>query len=78
DEFLDVFDTEVQFKDGTVGQLYRVAAVAGTNDGKRPTFVAFDETHEWTGNKKRVHLVLSNGIAKRSDCWGLEITTAGA
>lgn len=78
DEFIDVFEAEAQFKDGTVGSLYRVAAVAGTNDGRRPTFAALDETHEWVGNKKRVHLVLTNGLAKRADSWSLEITTAGA
>jgi hypothetical protein len=34
--------------------------------------------HEWTGNKERVHLVLSNGRAKRADSWELNISTAGA
>jgi len=76
-EYIDAFDTEMQFKDGSVGALYRVAAVAGTNDGKRPTFAACDETHEWTGNKKRVHLVIKGGVYKRTDAWILEITTAG-
>jgi len=78
EEFIEVFETEMQFKDGTIGTLYRVAAVAGTNDGRRPTFAALDETHEWVGNKKRVHLVIKGGIYKRSDAWMLEITTAGA
>lgn len=78
DDYIEVFEGEAQFRDGTVGTATRVAAVAGTNDGKRPTFVACDETHEWVGNKKRVHLVLKGGIHKRADAWMLEITTAGA
>lgn len=72
----DVFDTEIMPKKGT-GRMYRVAAVAGTNDGRRPTFLLSDELHEWTGNKERVHLVLSNGRAKRADAWELSISTAG-
>jgi len=78
DDFIEVFEGEAQFKDGTVGTAQRVAAVAGTNDGRRPTFAALDETHEWVGNKKRVHLILKGGIHKRADAWMLEITTAGA
>jgi phage terminase large subunit-like protein len=72
----EVFDTEILPKQGP-GRLYRVAAAAGTNDGKRPTFFVADELHEWTGNKERVHLVLSNGRAKRNDAWELGISTAG-
>ena len=78
DDYIEVFETEMQFKDGSVGTLYRVAAVAGTNDGRRPTFAALDETHEWIGNKKRVHLIIKGGVYKRTDAWILEITTAGA
>jgi phage terminase large subunit-like protein len=76
DGFFDCFDKEIQFKDGP-GLLVRVPAVAGANDGLRPTFVAADETHEWTGSKQRVHLVLENGLAKRAGAWSLSITTAG-
>lgn len=75
-DYFDVFDTEILEKGGP-GKMYRVAAVAGTNDGGRPTFFPADELHEWTGNKERVHLVLSNGRAKRADSWELSITTAG-
>ena len=74
--FFETFDREIQRKDGP-GVLVRVPAVAGANDGLRPTFCAFDETHEWTGTKQRVHLVLENGLAKRADSWSLSITTAG-
>ncbi|MFQ5705541.1 MAG: terminase large subunit domain-containing protein [Gemmatimonadales bacterium] len=75
-DYFDVFDTEILPKDGP-GRMYRVAAVAGTNDGRRPTFFLADEVHEWEGKKERVHLVLSNGLAKREDSWGLSISTAG-
>jgi phage terminase large subunit-like protein len=72
----ETFDKEIQLK-ARSGVLVRVPAVAGTNDGLRPTFVVADETHEWTGSKARVHLVLENGLAKRQDAWSLSITTAG-
>lgn len=75
--FLSTFDTEILFKDGRPGRLYRVAAAAGTNDGKKPTFVGFDELHEFLGSRSRVHTVLSNGVAKRKDAWECIITTAG-
>lgn len=75
-QFFETFDREIQRKDGS-GVLVRVPAVAGANDGLRPTFCAFDETHEWTGGKQRVHLVLENGLSKRADAWSLSITTAG-
>ena len=74
---LEVFDTEILRTDAP-GRLYRVAAAAGTNDGRRPTCVIADELHEWVGNKGRVHLVLANGLAKRDQSLELAITTAGA
>jgi phage terminase large subunit-like protein len=77
-DYIDVFETEMQFKDGTVGRLYRVAAVQGANDGRLPSFAVCDETHEWIANKKRVHVVLKGGVYKRDGAWMLEITTAGA
>lgn len=75
-EHFEVYETEILPKQRP-GRLYRVAAVAGTNDGRRPTFFLSDELHEWSGKKERVHLVLSNGRAKRADAWELAITTAG-
>lgn len=75
-DFFEPYDTEILLKDDP-GQIYRVAAVAGTNDGRRPTFFLADEVHEWLGKKERVHLVLSNGRAKRADAWELSISTAG-
>ncbi len=75
-ELVEAYDTEVLLR-GRPGRMYRVAAVAGTNEGLRPTFFAADELHEWVGNKARVHLVIGNGLAKRRDSWELGITTAG-
>lgn len=76
---LEAFETEILPRDitGRDGSIYKVAAVAGTNDGRRPTFFVADEVHEWEGKKERVHLVLSNGRAKRADAWELSISTAG-
>src|SRR5579859_5723856 len=74
--YLEVFEKEILRKDAP-GRIYRVAAVAGTNDGGRHTFRVADEVHEWEGSKERVHLVLSNGLLKRKDSWALDISTAG-
>lgn len=73
---LDVYEKQILRKDGT-GRIYKVAAVAGTNDGRRPTSVSIDELHEWTGNKERVYLVLTNGLTKRADSFEMNISTAG-
>lgn len=73
----EIYETEILRADGP-GRMFRVAAVAGTNDGLKPTFFVCDEVHEWLGNKERVHLVISNGLAKRRDSWELNISTAGS
>jgi phage terminase large subunit-like protein len=73
--FVEVYETEILIKDRP-GRMYRIAAVAGTNDGPRPTFAAFDEIHELLGNKARVHLVITNGLVKRKGRW-LGTSTAG-
>jgi phage terminase large subunit-like protein len=70
------YDLEVLIK-GKPGKAQRVCAEAGVNDGVRPTAVIFDELHEFTGRKERVHLVLANGTAKRSESLQLNISTAG-
>jgi phage terminase large subunit-like protein len=74
--FCEVYDTEILLK-GRPGRFFRVAAVAGTNDGGKPSFLAGDELHEWTGRKERVHLILSGNVAKRTEAWELDISTAG-
>ena len=76
-KLFEVYDTEILIKDRP-GRMYRVAAAAGTNDGGRPTCFIADELHEWTGNKERVHLVLSNSLAKRQEALELNISTAGS
>jgi phage terminase large subunit-like protein len=76
-DYFEVYDTEILIKERP-GRMFRVAAAAGTNDGLRPTFFAADEVHEWIGSKARVHLVISNGLAKRRGSWRLDISTAGA
>ena len=55
------------------------AAVAGTNDGLRPTFVVMDETHEWTGSKQRVAMgeAKVESIASRAPAaWAMRATAA--
>jgi phage terminase large subunit-like protein len=48
------------------GRLYRVAAVAGTNEGGLPSAVLCDEVHEWIGeSRERVWTVMSKGARKR-------------
>jgi len=75
--YLEAFDTEILLRNAP-GRAFRVAAAAGTNDGGRPTVFAADELHEWTGNKARVFLVITNSIAKRKDGLVLMISTAGS
>jgi phage terminase large subunit-like protein len=75
-DYFDVFEREIQLK-GESGKMIRVASVSGTNDGLLPSFFAADEVHEWTGSKRRVHLVIENGLAKREGSWSCSITTAG-
>ena len=64
--YIEAYDTELMFRDGRPGRMYRVAAEAGTQDGGLPTLFLADEVHEWTGKKARVHLVISNGLTKRT------------
>ncbi|MGO8770094.1 terminase TerL endonuclease subunit [Mycobacterium sp.] len=71
------FEGEIQVKDGP-GRAYKICAVAGTNDGQRPSTFLADEIHEWVGgNKERVHLVISNGATKRDGSLVLNTTTPG-
>lgn len=75
--FLKCFEGEIVRADGLPGRLYKVAAEAGTNEGRRPTCAIFDELHEWEGRLERVYSVLTNNTAKRPDSWALAISTAG-
>lgn len=87
--FFEVYDTEIKFKDGRPGRIFRVAAVAGTNEGGLPTLFVCDELHEWgppsTGgekaNKARVKTVIGKSTRKRRTPRGsgriLSLSTAG-
>ncbi|UBU10021.1 terminase large subunit domain-containing protein [Nonomuraea gerenzanensis] len=74
---VDTYDTEILVRSGP-GRSYRVAAVAGTNDGQRPSSMGADEIHEWLGPKERVHLVLVNGMSKRANSLVVNTTTPGS
>lgn len=74
---LEAFDTEIQII-GRPGRMFRVAAVAGTNDGGLPTLFVADEVHEWQGDaRERVHLVIGNSLAKRRNGRELNLSTPG-
>ena len=75
--FVECFDAEIQLRpEHGSGSLYRVAAVAGTNDGGLPTCGFFDEIHEFADSRKqRVHLILSQGGDKRFGYQEVNITT---
>ena len=73
---LEPFEAEIQVRTGP-GRAYKVAAIAGTNDGQRPTLFVADEIHEWLGNRARTHLVIANGCSKRQGSLQLNLTTPG-
>ena len=75
-QVMTAFESEIQVNNAP-SRAYKIAAVAGTNDGQRPSTFLADEIHEWTGNKERVHLVLSNGCAKRDGSLAINTTTPG-
>ncbi len=75
--FVEAYENEILVKNGP-GRAYRVAAMAGTNDGQRPSSLAADEIHEWSGNKERVHLVLVNGMSKRGNSMVVNTSTPGS
>lgn len=82
--FFEVYDTQIKFADGRPGRIFRVAAVAGTNEGGLPTFFVGDELHEWgaPGDRKaRVHTVIGKSTRKRRTARGSgrigNLSTAG-
>lgn len=76
--YFDLFDAEIVRKDGP-GRIRRIAANYSTAEGLRPTAAIFDEVHEFTSPQtKRTHLVVSNGLVKRTNGLELNITTAGS
>ncbi|MFI6883380.1 terminase TerL endonuclease subunit [Streptosporangium canum] len=82
--FFAVYEKRIQFRDGRPGEIRRVAAVAGTNEGGLPHLFICDEVHEWGdvgSNKARVHTVISKSTNKRNTQRGcgrvLNLSTAG-
>lgn len=82
--FFEVYDTEIKFADGRPGRMYRIAAVAGTNEGGLPTLFVRDELHEWGeagGTKARVATVVGKSTRKRRTKRGcgriISLSTAG-
>ena len=82
--YFNVYDTEITFADGRPGRMFRVAAVAGTNEGGLPSLFICDELHEWgaPGSRKaRIHTVIGKSTLKRRTPRGsgrvLRISTAG-
>lgn len=82
--FFEVYDTEIKFADGRPGRIFRIAAVAGTNEGGLPTLFVCDELHEWGdvgGNKARVKTVVGKSTRKRRTPHGsgriISLSTAG-
>ena len=75
--YADLMERKIALKDNPQAVILRVPCVAGVNDGMRPSMAIFDEVHEMTGNKERAHLVISNGLRKRQNTMGINITTAG-
>lgn len=80
----NVYDTEITFVDNRPGRMYRVAAVAGTNEGGLPSLFIADELHEWGdigSPKARLHLVIGKSTKKRRTPHGagrrLDLSTAG-
>lgn len=73
-----VWDREIEVPSLPGAKLVRVAAVAGTNDGKNIHAVICDELHEWKpGKGEQVWNVLTNGTGARDQPMVLQITTAG-
>lgn len=80
----EVYDTQIKRSDGAPGKIFRVAAVAGTNEGGLPTLFIRDELHEWgdVGDRKaRVATVIGKSTKKRRTRRGagriISLSTAG-
>lgn len=79
--FTTVQDKGIEFETGTAAtsELRRVAAAAGTNDGKNVAATLIDEFHEWVQPKHRsVFVVLTQGGGARKQPINIIITTAGS
>lgn len=73
-----VYSDEITVPSSPGSRLKRVAAAAGTNDGRNIHVAILDELHEWVGEKgRKVWDVLTNGLGARRQPMIIQITTAG-
>jgi phage terminase large subunit-like protein len=66
--YFDVYESKITRKDGVPGEMSRVAAVAGTNEGGLPSFFVADEAHEFGEpgeTRARMHVVIGKSTNKR-------------
>jgi phage terminase large subunit-like protein len=67
-EFFEVYDSKILRSDGRPGEISRVAAVAGTNEGGLPSLFVLDEAHELGDvgeGRARMYVVISKSTKKR-------------
>jgi phage terminase large subunit-like protein len=77
-QITECYDKEILVPSIPGAKLLRVAAAAGTNDGKNIHAVICDELHEWVPPKgDKVWNVLTNGTGARRQPMVLQVTTAG-
>jgi phage terminase large subunit-like protein len=77
-EITEVYEREILVPSVPGAKLVRVAAAAGSNDGKNIHAVVCDELHEWAPPKgDNVWNVLTNGTGARRQPMVLQISTAG-
>jgi len=67
-EHFEVYDSKILRADGKPGELARVAAVAGTNEGGLPSLFVLDEAHELGDvgeGRARMYVVIAKSTNKR-------------
>lgn len=75
--YVEALDKSIQLLTGP-GEIKRVAAAAGSNDGPRATRLLADEVHEWVGKLANVFDILDGSIGKRDNAFTVGISTAGS
>lgn len=66
--YFEVYDSKIIRADGKPGEINRVAAVAGTNEGGLPSLFVVDEVHELGDvgeTRVRMHVVIGKSTNKR-------------
>lgn len=67
-DYFEVYDSKIRRRDGKPGEINRVAAVAGTNEGGLPSLFVVDEVHELGDvgeTRVRMHVVIGKSTNKR-------------